>query len=464
MNILSGQLALVRRALAADRERVASATAFAETAFLPAALEVIERPVSPTARRTAQLLLAGLVVMLLWLMLGHVDVVASAPGRVVPADNVKLIQPLDGGVVSAILVHDGERVRRGQALVVLDPTSTAADVAQARQALNAAQLDAARAGAVLRAMDGGSFAFVAPAGTDPLLAETHRRLAAAQLAQIRAGMSAQGAGSRAAAAEVGEARGESEKLHESIPLLREQLEANEKLLAKGFVSKLRVIEMRRQYLAALRDRDIAARAAGGAGARYAAAVSGAMQGVAQSRADILVTLAKADAEVAQRREDLVKSLRRAQATRIVSPVDGTVSQLAVHTEGGVVEAARPIMVIVPDDGKIVVEARLSSRDIGFVRQGQRVAVKLEAFPFTRFGTVSGRVAAISTDSVVDDKLGAYYPLRITFDRATIDRGDAIARILPGMVVEADIRTGRRTLMSYLLSPIEEARLGAGHER
>ncbi len=463
MNI-AAHIEIVKQALADERQRSRRLTEVHETAFLPAALEVVERPVSPTARTTARLLLGGLAILILWMILGRVDVVATAPGKIVPAENVKLIQPADTGVVNRILVHDGQRVRKGQVLLVLDPTATAADLEQSRKALESAELAAARARAVLAGLYGSGFRFVAPEGVDPLLATMHRDLALAQLRQVRAGISMRSAGSLAAAAQVAEARGQAAKLTETIPLLKEQLEANEKLLEKGFVSKLRVIEMRRQYLGAIRDRDIALKSAAGAGANYVSAASGAAQTQSEARQQLLAELAKTEDEVALRREDYVKNKRRSTLTRMVSPVDGTVSQLAVHTEGGVVEAAKPVMAIVPSGGHLVVEASLLNRDVGFVSVGQEVAVKLESFPFTRYGTIRGVVKTIGSDAVVDEHLGPVYPIRVALDKATVDRGDREVPILPGMAAQADIRTGRRSFMSYLVSPIEKARLEAARER
>jgi hemolysin D len=143
--------------------------------------------------------------------------------------------------------------------------------------------------------------------------------------------------------------------------------------------------------------------------------------------------------------------------------NGTVQQLAVHMLGGVVEAVRPLMVIVPY-GALTVEAKLLNKDAGFVHRGQDVAVKLEAFPFTRYGTIPGRIESVSSDSVDDRKLGPVYLARVALLRSTIDRGDRVVPLVPGMTVTADIRTGRRTIMSYLLSPIDEARLEAARER
>ena len=196
----------------------------------------------------------------------------------------------------------------------------------------------------------------------------------------------------------------------------------------------------------------------------ASASSGAAQNSAQARVTLLGDLAKSEADVALRREELVKSQQLATQHRIVAPVDGTVAQLSIHTEGGVVQAGKPIMAIVPKGGPLVAEVTLLNRDIGFVQEGQAVAVKLEAFPFTRYGTIPGKVLTISSDAVIDEKLGPVYVARVRLARDTIDRGDKVVPILPGMVAMADVKTGRRSFMSYLLSPIEQARREAARER
>lgn len=464
MSGVAGHLVVVKQALAAEKARARRIVQVHETGFLPAALEVVERPVSPTSRVTAWVLLAGMLLLILWLVLGQIDIVATAPGKIIPAENIKMIQPADAGVVRQILVHDGDRVKKGQPLVILDPTASSAELEQARKAFETAELDAARGRAVLNALNGQPFIFQAPSGTSPLVAETHRSLAAAQLQQIQSGFSAGGASSAAASASAAEARINLAKLTETIPLLREQLAANEKLLAKGFVSKLRVIEMRRQYLSAIRDREIASSTMAGAGAQAASASAGAAQTSAQLRADLLSQVNKAESDVVLRREELIKAERRANLQRLVSPVDGTVAQLAIHTEGGVVESAKPIMAIVPSGGQLVAEVKLLNSDIGFVQQGQEVAIKLDAFPFTRHGTIKGKVLSISSDAVIDEKLGPVYVTRVALSKMKVDRGDREVPILPGMVATADIKTGRRSFMSYLLSPIEQATQEAARER
>lgn len=464
MNALSRHWEVAKAALDDDRARVKARVEASQPEFLPAALEITERPVSPTSRRTAYVLGAGLLLALVWTIVGEVDVVASAPGRLIPADNVKLVQASETGVVRAILVRDGQLVRKGQVLLELDPTATTADTAQARSALRTAMLDVARTRAILAALEGRGLQFVAPAGTPQDIAATQRALAASELEALLAAGSGRGAERSAAAAARDEALVQATKLTETIPLIDEQLEAYEALLARGFAPKLKVIELRRQRLATIKDRDAALDLARKADAQLAVAGSTVAQNRAEARARVLADLAKAQAEASLRAEELVKSEQRSRMQRLVAPEDGTVAQLAVHTVGGVIEPAKPLMLIVPKGGTLVAEVKLLNKDAGFVRAGQSVALKLEAFPFTRFGTVPGRVETIGFDAIEDERLGLVYRARIRLDRGTIDRGDRPLALAPGMAVTADVRTGRRSIMSYLVSPIEEVRHSAGRER
>ncbi|ALJ13766.1 HlyD family type I secretion periplasmic adaptor subunit [Sphingopyxis macrogoltabida] len=464
MNMIVRHWNVAKVALAEDRALAKSRVERTQTDFLPAALEIIEKPVSPTARISFYLFGGGLVLALLWAVFGRLDVVASASGKIIPAGSVKLIQPSSAGVVRSILVRDGQAVRKGQALVELDPTETAADIAQAKSALQTALLEVARARAVLGALDGHGLHFSAPTGTPAEIAETQRSLASSEFAAISAAMSGRGADRSAASASRDEALTQARKLDETLPLIDEQLQAYEALLAKGFAAKLKVIELRRQRQVAIRDRDAALDTARRSEAELAGAGSGVALSRAEARSKVLQDLARSQAEARLRTEELVKSEQRSRLQRLVSPVDGTVAQLAIHTVGGVVEPAKPIMIIVPSRASLEAEVRLLNKDMGFVRIGQDVAVKIEAFPFTRYGTIPGQVVSISSDAIEDEKLGLVYPVRIKLKRMLISRESGRVRLTPGMSVTADVRTGERSIASYLLSPIDEARLEAGRER
>lgn len=464
MNAFTRHWGVVRTALADEKARARNLVRTDEVSFLPAALEIVERPVSPTARATAWALLGLLAITIAWLTFGRIDIVASAQGRLIPADNVKLIQPADAGVVRSILVRDGQRVRKGQPLIELDPTMSTADASQARRALEAAELDVARGRAILSALDGHGLRFTASAGTSDQVAAVQIALARAQLADILATAETHDADRQAAIAARAEAGVQAAKLNETLPLLDEQIAANEQLLAKGFVSKLKVIEMRRQRLSAARDRDMALQTSNRATAQMASASSGMAQSAAEARARVLGDLAKAEADVRLRREELTKARQKSSLQMLLSPVDGIVAQLTVHTIGGVVEPAKPVMVVVPTESALVAEVKVLNKDVGFVRVGQPAAIKLEAFPFTRYGTVPGRIESISSDAVENEKLGLVYTARVRLGRETLIRDASMVPLTAGMAITADLHTGRRKILSYLLSPINEARLQAGRER
>ncbi|WP_336966748.1 HlyD family type I secretion periplasmic adaptor subunit [Sphingobium aquiterrae] len=464
MNAVIRHWDVVRAAIADEKQRAKQLTRTDEISFLPAALEIIERPVSPTARATTWIFLVGLLLTLLWLTFGKVDVVASAQGRLIPADNVKIIQSAEAGIVRTILVRDGQRVRKGEPLVELDPTVSTAEAVQAAKALETAELDAARARAVLSALESNGLQFSPPPGTSAAITSTQRALALAQLQEIEAGISGLGADQRAAVSARDEALTQAAKLTETLPLLDQQIAANEELLAKGYVSKLKVIEMRRQRLIAARDRDAALQAAARVTAQLSSVGSGVARNRAEGRVRVLSDLAKAESDARLRREELTKARQKSSLQRLLSPVNGTVSQLSIHTIGGVVEGAKPIMVVVPTSGPLVAEVRVLNKDIGFVRARQEVAVKFEAFPFTRHGTVPGRVQSISSDAIEDEKLGLVYTVRVGLDRATINRGDVTVALTPGMAATADIKTGERNIISYLVSPINQVSHDAGRER
>ena len=463
MNSIAQHWDVVRAALADERRRAKNLTRVDYVTFLPAALEIVEQPVSPTARASTWLLLIGLALTILWLTFGKVDVVASAPGRLIPADNVKLVQPVEAGIVRAIHVRNGQYVRKGQVLVELDPTVSAAETVQAEAALQTALFDVARARAVLSALDGKGLDFIAPQGTAPQLVATQRSLAAAELTAIEASASGRSADLQAARAARSEALVQAAKLTETIPLLDQQLDAYEGLLTKGYAAKLKVIEMRRQRFATIRDREAALATARKAEAQSSSASSTMAQSKAEARTRILTDLAKAEADARLRQEELTKSRQRSSLQRLIAPVDGTITQLSIHTIGGVVEAAKPIMVVVPKGGSLIAEVKILNKDVGFVKEGQPVAIKLEAFPFTRYGTIPGQVESIGSDAIEDEKLGFVYPARIILKPNT--KG-AIGnfKLDAGLSATADIRTGRRSILTYLISPINETIRDSARER
>ncbi len=445
---------------AASRDRVA----WRESDFLPAALEIVETPPNPLGRIILWTLMAFVALALAWSIVARVDVVASAPGKVIASGRNKLLQAADGGVVRAIFVRDGQRVRRGQPLVTLDPTTTGADRAQAAANLQTALIDTARSRALLAGLQGRPAVFEPPAGASSMTVAAHRQLIASRLAELRAkveGLRSQG--DEAAAGDAG-ARAEMGRLRATLPYLAERVGRRQQLVDRGYASRLAQLELQEQLVD--HQRQIAVQAENARRAR--ASVAGVAQQVAGARAEalraVLDELTKAEADARLAREELTKADQRSSLQVLRAPVDGIVQQLAVYSVGAVLKPADPILVVVPDSAELVVEAQVLNRDIGFVRTGQSVTVKLEAFPFTRYGTLAGRLAWISRDAVQDEKLGPVYQARVIVLPPDAGAASSSIRISPGLQATAEIRTDERRVIDYLLSPLERRLDEAGRER
>jgi hemolysin D len=279
------------------------------------------------------------------------------------------------------------------------------------------------------------------------------------VAESEAAIAGLAAARQSSLADAAAAEHQMKALADTVPVLDKEVAAMNGLAAKGYAPGLRLLELQRQRRSEAGQRDVAA-------SQQSRGLSDARkfgqqltQSREQARQTALADLAKAQNEAILRREELTKAKQKSRLQRLVAPVDGIVQQLAVHTLGGVVEPVRPLMVVVPT-GALTIEAKVLNKDAGFVHRGQEVAVKLEAFPFTRYGTVPGRIETISSDAVDDKKLGPIYVAKVQLLKSAINRGDKVVPLGPGMTVTADIKTGHRTILSYLLSPIDEARLEA----
>lgn len=455
---------VLKGALRADRERARTFVPSREADFLPAALEVAERPVSPTARIVAWVLVIGLALTVLWTVFGRVDVVASAPGSLIPTGNIKLVQSPGTGVVRAIYVRNGDVVRKGQPLLDLDPTIVGADLAAAQKALAQAELDIARNKAIADALSGNGLHFTAPAGTSPEVAETQQRLITAQIGEIEATTASLSNGRASALADASAARANAGRLADTVPILDRQIERMNRLDAKGYAPGQRLLELERQRRSEAGDREVALAQIDRAMAEARKLSDQIQQTREQARRTALTDLARAEADAILRREEVTKANQMNRFQRLVAPVDGTVQQLDVHTIGGVVEAAKPLMTVVPTEGTLEAEVRVLNKDVGFIRLGQEAAVKLEAFPFTRYGTVPGRVRSISRDAVQDKDLGLIYIATIALERSYVDADGRRVNLAPGLAATVDIKTGTRRIISYLLSPLQTSIAQAGHEK
>jgi hemolysin D len=454
-------LAVLRESWSLENLRREEQINWRETDFLPAALEVVETPPNPLGRIILWVIMALVLFGLIWSFVAKLDVVAIAPGKVITSGRNKLVQAADAGVVRTIHVRDGERVRKGQPLVTLDPTTTGADQAQATANLQSAKIDMARSKALLAALQGKPWQFVPPDGAPAYIVATQRLLIETRLAELNAKVATLREQAAEARAMEGGAKAEVNRLSDTLPYLAERVEKRRQLAEKGFSSRLGQLELEQQMVD--HERQIAVQRQNAARARANMAGVGEQMAMARAEAvrEVLADLAKAEADARQAEEELTKADRRQSQQVVRSPVDGLVQQLAVYSEGAVLKAADPILVVVPDKGELIVEAQVVNRDAGFVEVGQPVTVKLEAFPFTRYGTLEGKLAWISRDSIQDEKLGPVYSARVTVTPPP--RGSAI-EVTPGLAATAEIRTETRRVIDYLLSPLERRVSEAGRER
>lgn len=423
-----------------------------EAEFLPAALEVLEKPASPLGRAVSIAIMLFVTVAIGWMYFSKMDVVVTAQGRVVPSGRIKVIQPVEAGVIRAIRVRDGQQVRAGEVLIELDSTTTTADREQLARELMGAQVESARLRAQL-AEDPDMF--VLPDRVDETLASTQRKLLESRLTEQRERLAALDSEIARRRAEREAIRSTVSKLRSTLPLMKRRLAKKKVLAKKKFISELDIIEARLEVINQAKELQIQRYRLEEAEASVLAAERQRQQAEAESRSQTLSDLADVNMRKQTAAQELIKVERRQSMQRLRAPVDGMVQQLAVNTVGGVVTAAQTLMVLVPYDMPLEVEAQVLNKDIGVVEAGQRVTVKFETYQYTRYGFIVGTMQWVGNDTVTDPQLGPVYPVRISLAGTRLPNvvDGRRGTIAPGMSVTADIEIGKRRVLEYFLTPI-----------
>lgn len=462
------------RALARRREL--------ELEFLPAALEIVETPPSPVGRAIAAIIITVFCVAIVWASIGKIDIIATAQGRIVPSGRSKVIQPFATGVIRAIHVTDGQYVHAGDPLIELDPTMDHAEQAHIQSDLTAAKLDVARLQAALSDAPDPSTVFDPPDGADAALVANERQLLINEAVAQRAKLAALDRQAAAKTAERDTAQATIDKISAVIPLQQQRVDVRKYLFDSGLGSKLLYLEEDQELVTNQKELDVQKSRMDEAEQSVQTLIEQRAQAVAEYRQRLSDELVKAAAKVDELTQDVIRAARKTGLQRLTAPVDGVVQQLAVHTIGGVVTPAQPLLVVVPADSHLEVEAMVSNRDIGFVHAGQHADIKIDTFSFTRYGLLHGDVESVSTDAVTADRrdetpnargtnldkgststdTGAKepaYAARVSLDRTAMQIDDRRVNLTPGMAVNVEIKTGSRRIISYLLSPL----LRYGHD-
>jgi hemolysin D len=450
------------------------------TAFLPAALEIVETPASPAGRAVAATIMVVFCFALAWASLGSVDIVASAPGKTIPSEGTKVIQPFEIGIVRAIHIRDGQTVKAGDVLIELDPRINESERDHEQADLTAAQLEIARLRAALSDLDDPIKAFHPPANAQPQQVAMQQNYLIKQATEYRAKIDALERQREQKEAEQETIQATIAKLSTIIPILQERVDIRKASSEREYTSKFQYLEVMQLLAEQQQELLVQKSHLHEAKASVAALAEARKQAVAEYERTLSGQLAEAERKADGLIHDVDKSQQKINAQYLTAPIAGTVQQLAIHTIGGVVTPAQVLLALVPSDSPLEIEAMISNRDVGFVQPGQRAEIKVDTFNFTKYGLLHGDVLSVSQDAIVRDKpadkayeksLGAEnsssepkgqdlsFAARISLDRTQMQIDNRLINLTPGMAVTVEIKTGSRTVMSYLLSPL----IRYGHE-
>lgn len=445
-----------------------------EREFLPAALEIVETPASPAGRLTGATIMLVFCVALAWAAFGKVDIVASAPGKIVPVGGTKVVQPLETGIVKTIHVHEGQRVKAGEVLVELDPRINEAERDHLVVDYRAARLEIARIGAALANANDPLSAFHPPDDASSAEVTVQRDYLLKQTAEFQAKVDSLDRQIEEKKASKATIQSTLDKLSAVIPIVQERVDIRKTSSEREYTSRYQYLEILQSLTEEQREIAVQQNHLLEADASVAALMGSREQAVAEFQRTLFGQLVEAQRKADGLAHDIERIQSKIDAQYMKAPIDGTVQQLAIHTPGGVVTPAQVLLVVAPEQGRLEVEAMVANRDVGFVHAGQSAQIKIDTFNFTKYGLIHGAVVSVSRDAVVrekaQDKSGdksfgststtsepagqeLVFTARLTLDRSHMMIDDRDINLSPGMAVTVEISTGARSVLSYLLSPL-----------
>lgn len=439
-------------------------------AFHPPLIRLQQSAPHPQERRVLWALLALLAFLLIWALVGRLDIVAVADGKLVPASYLKIVQPSEAGIVKEILVREGAMVRSGQVLMRMDALITDADLdaittEHVRKRLQLARIDAELTGKPFQLDAQAPAALVRETGAQ---SQANRDALAAALAEERSRLVK-------AQQELAAARQQKARLEAVLPHYREQDKAYERLVKEGFAGSLMGSDKRRERIE--KEQELATQ--GHVVASAQASIDQSQKKLKQIEAEYLRQLHaerhEAQAQFDKLAKELEKQQHRRELLELKAPQDGVIKDLATHTSGTVVQPGTVLASLVPHEEKLKAEVWISNEDIGFVRSGQPVKLKFATFTFQKYGMGQGRVEHVSADAQSEEEArdkglqdSGQRPLRykalVTLEGSVLETNGVKYPLSVGMQTTAEILLGRRTVMEYLLSPVKKAWHEAGRER
>jgi len=423
--------------------------------FLPAAEEIIETPAAPFGAVVIWLTTILLVLVLAWAYLGQIDIVAVGNGRVSTEGSVKVVQSASYGVVKRITAQEGQRVHKGDVLVELDKTTAEKELATTTQSLNIARAERD----ILRrlAMGNGADDIINSAGVSDEAKAVLREFTASQLVLASAKEQALKGSIASHQRQLqfnqqtkAQLEGEAQKLKDRQTKVKQKLESANAIERIRLQNELDTLEQR------ITTANSAATSQGQqvlqSQLTLAQAQSQSQVSLAETNSSISGQVIAQEQRIAELENNLAKAKRTLEQTTITAPVDGTILALNTRTIGGVVNVAERIAQIVPDNDLLYVDVTLDNQDVGFVRVGQRVVIKVATYPFQRYGYLEGTVENISPDAIQDEKKGLVYKAKVKLSGANSSKKNRL-KLLPGMSVSAEITTGKRRIIEFFLDPL-----------
>jgi len=457
--------------------------------FLHPAQEILLTPPSPIRMHLVVFICAlfGIVLLASWIL--HIDIYAVAAGRVQPAGRSKVVQPLASGQVRAIHVENGTRVKAGGLLLELDPTESAADLTSRATQLEALAAEITRRTSAIKLAQLPTIPLTPkiefPANVGEAARLREEMVLAADLSNLTSTLATLNGKVAEAVAERRAVELTIQEQQRLVETLRKRVEMHETVLARGLASRSAVIEAEQEYreeLATLANQRGTLLRTDAAFVSLTNERNNALTKYISENSQAVVNLQNTQLQETQ---SLVKASSREGHTRLTAPIAGTVQQLAVTTIGQVVSAGQSLMTIVPTGSRLEVEALIMNKDIAFVEPGQRAVIKLDAFPFTRYGSLSGTIRHVSHDAVVvrealsladsaqsggqvpqgvQSMVDLVYPTTVVLDAYGMQIDGRLIPLTPGMSARVEIRTGERRLLEYFLSPLVLTASEAAHER
>lgn len=416
------------------------------------------------ARSSMMLIVTSLVVisLIVWACLAELDERTRGSGRVIPSRQIQVVQNLEGGIIKEIHVREGESVKKGEILVTIDDTGAGSSFAESKTMIDELGARAVR----LQAEAGISrFAFDKSdirAKVD--LIEKEKRLYETNIRRKKSEVAVLEQRLKQRKIELSEARLDIKTLKKSTKMIAREIELTEPLYLKGLVSELEFIQLKQKALEKQHELGSAQKNAETLKSKIVEAGNQIEELKGRQRSEALEEFNQVMAEFERLSKTQVAIEDRVQRTNVRSPVDGTVKQLLVNTVGGVVQPGMDILEIVPNEEKLLVEAKIKPSDIAFLYPGLKAVVKLTAYDFAIYGGLDGKLVHISADTITDERKEEYYLVRIKTDKNYLGVEENKKNIIVGMTAQVDIITGKKTIMQYLLKPILRAKDTALRER